>query len=118
MSPSLGAGPGSTAVVPERLSRMALSPSGPPRTREKPAGPAYTLSRVMPSAWSWYHSVDSRWSLGYWKMANPGPHATPNFDAALPPKKSYQVPSTLFRSARVRQVPGLGVAVALVADPG
>ena len=47
----------------------------------------------MPSAWSWYQSVDSRWLFGYWKVANPGPHATPNFEAALPAKKSYQVPS-------------------------
>ncbi len=46
----------------------------------------------MPSAWSWYHSVDARWSLGYWKVANPGPQVTPNLDAALPAKKSYQVP--------------------------
>ena len=47
----------------------------------------------MPSAWSWYQRVDSRWSFGYWKVANPGPQATPNFDAALSSKKSYQVPS-------------------------
>src|SRR4029453_2789732 len=97
MSPSLGAGLGSTAVRPVRLSRTALSPSGPPRTRKNPAGPAYTFRRVMPSAWSWYHSVDSRWSLGYWKIANPGPHATANFDPALPLKKSYQVPSVAQR---------------------
>ena len=28
----------------------------------------------MPSVWSWYQSVDSRWSFGYWKTASPGPH--------------------------------------------
>ena len=93
MSFSFGAGLGSTAVALVRLSRTALSPSGPPRTRKNPAGPAYTLRRVMPRAWSWYHRVDSRWSLGYWKVANPGPQATANFDAALPAKKLYQVPS-------------------------
>jgi hypothetical protein len=46
----------------------------------------------MPSAWSWYHSVASRWSFGYWKVANPGPQSTANFDFAFPAKKSYQVP--------------------------
>src|SRR4029450_3823760 len=101
MSPSLGAGLGSTAVVPVRLSRTALSPSGPPRTRKKPAGPAYTLSRVMPSAGAWYPSVDSRWSLGYWNVANPGPQSTANFDAALPAKKLYQVPSVAEPAGRM-----------------
>jgi hypothetical protein len=47
----------------------------------------------MPRVWSWYHRVDSRWSLGYWKIANPGPQPTPYFEAALPAKKVYQVPS-------------------------
>ena len=47
----------------------------------------------MPSAWSWYQIVEARWEFGYWKVAKPGPQATPNFDAALSAKKSYQVPS-------------------------
>ena len=47
----------------------------------------------MPSVWSWYQSVEARWSFGYWNTARPGPHC----DAALPAsglalKKSYQVP--------------------------
>ena len=79
--------------MPERLSSTASSPSGPPRIRKKPAGPAYTFSRVIPSVWSWYQIVDARWSLGYWKVANPGPHSAPNPAAALPAKNSYQVPS-------------------------
>ena len=32
--------------------------------RKNPAGPAYTLSRVIPSVWSWYQIVDARWLLG------------------------------------------------------
>jgi hypothetical protein len=47
----------------------------------------------MPRAWSWYHRVDSRWSLGYWKTANPWPQATPYLEFALFLKKLYQVPS-------------------------
>jgi hypothetical protein len=31
----------------------------------------------MPSAWSWYQIVDARFAFGYWKVANPGPHAAP-----------------------------------------
>jgi hypothetical protein len=50
----------------------------------------------MPSAWSWYQIVDSRWLFGYWNVANPGPHATPNFEAAFPAKKLYQVPSVAY----------------------
>jgi hypothetical protein len=60
---------------------------------KKPAGPAYTLSRVIPRAWSWYQVVAARPAFGYWKVAKPGPHATPNLAAALPARKSYQVPS-------------------------
>ncbi len=47
----------------------------------------------MPSVWSWYQSVDSRWSFGYWKTANPGPHVASKLEDALPAKKSYHVPS-------------------------
>ena len=54
-----------------------IVPSGPPRMRKKPAGPAYTFTRVMPSVWSWYQIVEARWVLGYWNVANPGPHSTP-----------------------------------------
>ena len=52
----------------------------------------------MPSVWSWYQSVDSRWLFGYWKVANPGPQATPNFPAALAAKKGYHVPSVAYPS--------------------
>ena len=31
----------------------------------------------MPSVWSWYHRVVGRWSLGYWKTAEPGSHVWP-----------------------------------------
>ena len=31
----------------------------------------------MPNVWSWYQRVASRWSFGYWKMANPGPQVAP-----------------------------------------
>ncbi|MGZ8605561.1 MAG: hypothetical protein ACXWXQ_00775 [Actinomycetota bacterium] len=54
------------------------------------------MSRVIPSAWSWYQIVDARWWIGYWKVANPGPHEARNFDAALPSKKLYQVPSVAY----------------------
>jgi hypothetical protein len=47
----------------------------------------------MPSVWSWYHLVEARSGFGYWKIAYPRPHVTPNFREALPAKKSYQVPS-------------------------
>src|SRR6266508_4118076 len=72
---------------------MALSPSGPPRTRKKPAGPAYTFRRVMPSAWSWYHSVHSRWLFGYWKIENPGPHVTPKLVTWGPGFSIFQYPN-------------------------
>jgi hypothetical protein len=75
-----------------RLSTTASSPEGPPRRRKKPAGPAYTLSRVIPRTWSWYQSVAARPEFGYWKVARPGLHSTPNLCRALAEKKSYQVP--------------------------
>src|SRR5512133_2436581 len=31
---------------------------------KKPAGPATTLMRVLPSAWSWYHSVAASFTIG------------------------------------------------------
>src|SRR3990172_1072016 len=37
--------------------------------------------------------VEARVKFGYWNVANPGPQVTPKFAAALPAKKSYQVPS-------------------------
>jgi hypothetical protein len=37
--------------------------------------------------------VAARPAFGYWNVANPGPHVTPNLAAALPAKKSYQVPT-------------------------
>jgi hypothetical protein len=47
----------------------------------------------MPRVWSWYHFVDARSGLGYWKVAKPGPHVTPKRELALSAKKSYQVPT-------------------------
>ena len=74
----------------------------------------------MPSAWSWYQIVDARWSFGYWKVAYPGPQSAPNPRVRLALEEV--VPGALRRVAgrdvaRVRQIPRLGVAVALVADP-
>jgi len=50
----------------------------------------------MPSAWSWYQTVEARFAFGYWKVANPGPHVAPYDPAALPLKKLYQVPSVAY----------------------
>ena len=46
----------------------------------------------MPRVWSWYQSVQARWLFGYWNVADPGAHSTPNRPAALARKNSYQVP--------------------------
>ena len=77
LSFSRGAGPGSEAASPVRLSTTAASPWGPPRMMKKPAGPAYTLSRVIPRAWSWYQVVAARPRFGYWNVAKPRPQAAP-----------------------------------------
>src|SRR5688572_7407256 len=37
--------------------------------------------------------VEARFSFGYWKTANPGPHVAPKLLAALALKKLYHVPS-------------------------
>jgi hypothetical protein len=34
--------------------------------------------------------------FGYWNVANPRPHWTPNLVAAFPAKKLYQVPSVAY----------------------
>ena len=31
---------------------------------KKPAGPAATFMRVLPSAWSWYQSVEASFTIG------------------------------------------------------
>ena len=73
----------------------------------------------MPSAWSWYQIVDARLSFGYWKVAKPGPQVDAELRGGLAGEEV--VPGAFRRVARRdvargRQVPGLRVAVALVAD--
>src|SRR5512134_2148568 len=40
--------------------------------------------------------VEARFRFGYWNVAKPGPHVAPYFAAALPAKKSYQVPLSAY----------------------
>src|SRR5215217_394837 len=75
----------------------------------------------MPSAWSWYHSVDSRWSFGV--VEDREPLAPGDAELGLRLAGEEVVPGALGGVATGDvagggQEPGLGVAVALVADPG
>ena len=63
--------------------------------------------------------VEARFSFGYWKTAKPGPHVTPKLARGLAGEEI--VPGAFSGKtgrdvARSGQIPGLGVAVALVAD--
>ena len=72
----------------------------------------------MPSVWSWNQSVAARWSLAYWKPRYPASQTAPS-DAFGTLFLKIVVVGANRREAggdivRGGQVPGLGVAVALL----
>ena len=72
----------------------------------------------MPRVWSWNQRVAARWSLAYWKVAVPGSHVDPdasaNFVLELVVEACPRVAKPAGMLLALRQVPRLGVAVALL----